>query len=625
MRARGGFPFAPVLLAATVLTAYGGVYDAPFIFDDFKTVLREPGADLAQAFRAHPTRIVPELSFALNRALGGSLAGFHALNVLIHLLNAFLVLGLLRAMKRLRPSGIPPWAPVSGALIWALHPLQTSAVTYLSQRVASLSALCYLCAALCYLRARERQIGGARFGAGAHLGWYLCALLAALLAAGAKENAATLPAAILLLELVIVGRREGERIWARLAGLLPFAVTPGLQIGHLLWIKFQLGAALTQATPLPGAVAGAAGAGAAGAGAARGLQSPIYGYLGVYQGWNFPMPREYLLTEAGVLVRYLKLWLLPINQVFDAYVVPVTRAADPRFLFPAALLLAIGGAALSQARRRPWVTFGVLWFYVTMAVESSFIAIADFMFEHRMLLPSFGLMVASLGLVGPWLSRRRRTGTVLIILITLLLGAATVDRNRVWESPLALWLDNVAKAPLKVRGWVNLAHVYEMNKQFDLAEAAFIRANKVFDRTREIHFGLGVVQMQKGDSAAAEKSFRRAIEIDPFYPEAHYNLAALLAMAEREKEAERLLRWVLFLKSEYGPEAHYNLGVIYLKQGKSQAALGELEAALPSLGNTPQLHETLAMANRRLGRQKEARRHADLAVRLRREAAGRSE
>lgn len=615
MKGRGGFPFAPVLLLAAVLTAYAGVYDAPFIFDDSKTVLGEPGADLAQSFRAHPTRIVPELSFALNRALGGSLAGYHALSVIIHLLNAFLVLGLLRAMHRLRPSGIPPWAPVFGALIWALHPLHTSAVTYLSQRVASLSALCYFSAALCYLRAREAQIGGARFGAGAHLGWYLGALFAALLAAGAKENAATLPAAILLLELVIVGRREGERIAARLAGLLPFVLTPGLQVTYLLWTKFQVGAGLAQAAPLPGADAGPAGR----------PQTPFYGYLGVYQGWNFPTAREYLLTEAGVLIRYLKLWFLPINQVFDAHVAPVTRAADPRFLLPAALLLAIAGAALSQARRRPWVSFGVLWFFVTMAVESSFIPIADFMFEHRMLLPSFGLMVASLGLVGPWLSRRRRTGTALLILIALLLGAATFERNRVWESPVALWLDNVAKAPLKLRGWVNLAHTYEMNKQFDLAEAALNRANKIFDRTPEVHFGLGVVQMQKGDRSAAEKSFRRALALNWLYAEARYNLGTLLAETGREGEAEVSFRAVLRTRSAYMAEAHYNLGVLYLRQGRSAAALRELEAALPALENLPQLHHGLAGAYQGLGRAEQSRYHAALAARLRREAAEKSE
>ncbi|MDP3938764.1 MAG: tetratricopeptide repeat protein [Deltaproteobacteria bacterium] len=594
-----------LLLVVAVLLAYGGVYDAPLVFDDEHTVTAAAGGDLLRAMGEGPTRALPQLSFALNRALGGSLAGYHALNVGVHLLNALLVLGLLRAMVRLRNPDLPRWAPLAGALLWALHPLHTSAVTYLSQRAASLAALCYLAAAFCYLRAREDAIAAKGSSRPRAVVWYLGALAAAVLAAGAKENTATLPGAILLLEWLVVGPRAGESAARRLGLALPFIITPALQGAFVLGLMSRVGQAM-EAAPAgslasPGALPAAS----------------FYGYLGVYQGWDFPTAGEYLLTEAGVLLRYLKLWLLPVNQVLDPFVLPVERASDPRFLAPAAALLIFLGAALTQARRRPWVTLGVLWFFLTIAVESSVIPIADFMFEHRMLVPSLGLTIAALGLAGPWLGRRPSAGLALLAAAAFALGLGTFARNRVWESPEALWSDNVSKAPRKLRGWVNLSHVYEMNDQLELAEEALLRANAVFDRSAEVHFNLGVVRMRKGQMAAAEESLRRALALNPLYAEAHYNLGTLLAQTGRDEESEAAFRWVLQIKETYVPEARYNLGVLFLKQGRPGEAAAELEGARAGLDRLPQLHLALAQAYRQLGRDEEARREAAIAERLR--------
>ena len=599
-----------LILVAAILVAYAGIYDHPFVFDDDLTIIEAAQKGLGEILREQPTRALPALSFALNRlVLGGGLAGYHAVNVAVHVANAFLVLGLLGVLRRLRAPGLPPWTPLAGALLWALHPLQTNAVTYLSQRITSLAGLCYLGATVCYLRAREARCAGAPLASRAHGAWYLGAFLLSLLAAVAKENTATLPAALMLAEWLVVGDRTRDGFKMRAALLTPFLVAPALQSIQVFSTYLEAGSAAREATAQVGRGPTRAG-------------NVMDVFIGVYQGWDFPTRKEYLLTEPGVLLRYLRLWLLPMNQVLDPFVAPVTRLRDPRALLPAAALAALAGAALAQARKRPLVAFGILWFFVTLAVESSVIPIADFMFEHRMLIPSVGLTLAALGLAGPAIERHSRGGAATVVVITLALCAATVARNRVWSDPILLWSDNVTKAPDKLRGWVNLSNAYLEEGRENLAEEALLRANAIFDRSAEVHANLGVLRMKRGNLGEAEASFRRAIELMPLDAEAHYNLGTLLGQTGRGAEAERELRFVMRLKKNYAAEARNNLAILYLREGRPGDAARELEAAVASRPDLFGAHHNLALAYEKLGRIEDARREEAIAERLRKTEKG---
>jgi Flp pilus assembly protein TadD len=342
-----------------------------------------------------------------------------------------------------------------------------------------------------------------------------------------------------------------------------------------------------------------------------------YGYFVALQGQHFPTTKEYLLTEPGVLLRYVRLWLLPTNQVFDPFVRPVTNILDPRFLVPAAALAAFVGTVFAGAARYPLVAFGVLWFFVTISVESSVMPIADFMFEHRMLLPSVGLTLAALIPVASLPARRWRAGAVFVAVVALMLGTATIARNRVWQNPVAFWTDNVNKAPRKLRGWLNLSDAYVKADRLDLAEDALLRANAVFDRSPEVHYNLGVVRVRRGALTSAERSLRRAIRFRPLYFEARYNLATLLAQTGRPAAAEGGFRWLIRTKGPYTPEAYYNLGVLHLQAGKAAMAAKELEAALVDRPDLLEARHNLAVAYHRLGREAEARQQEAIVRRLR--------
>ena len=289
----GSFRFGVALLVSAILAAYAGVYDAPYTLDDRKDIVQTRGTPLGEIIRAQPTRALPNLSIWVNRRVFGErLAAYHAVNLAIHATNAILLFALLRCLRRLRAPGLPVWAPAAGALLWALHPLQTSAVTYLTQRSASLAALCTLGATLGYLRAREARALGASAGSAGALRWYAGALAFAALGVFAKENTATLPAVLLLSEWLVVGGRAPDPVRVRALLLAPFLVGPPLfHLSYLLQAKARSGAAMARDP--------------------SGLGEKVLGYVSAYQGIDFPTRTIYLLTEPGVLLRYLRLWLLP--------------------------------------------------------------------------------------------------------------------------------------------------------------------------------------------------------------------------------------------------------------------------------------------------------------------------
>ena len=233
-RERARRAIGPAVVVVVGLLAYSNAFRAGFVFDDPPHVVDAPWVDDpasylpgGPAYRAQPNRALGGLTFALNRRLlGPGPAGFHAVNVLIHVLNALLVHALVllsfRA-PRLRASALAPWSrsvAFVAALLFVAHPLQTQAVTYVVQRLASLATAFYLVAIVLYARWRLAGLSdrprGLRRAAG-----LAGAVLAAVLAMKTKEIAFTLPVVVALYEaLLFEGSWEGEpsgsrRCWPR--------------------------------------------------------------------------------------------------------------------------------------------------------------------------------------------------------------------------------------------------------------------------------------------------------------------------------------------------------------------------------------------------------------------------
>ncbi|KAB2965501.1 MAG: hypothetical protein F9K18_06500, partial [Thermoanaerobaculia bacterium] len=389
---------APLGLVLLGFLPYLGTFAVPFVFDDLPNLVENPlirdvslffsparaasvGASPVQ-LAGYRTRWLAMLTFALNYRIGGlEVAGYHAVNLAIHLLAGLLLFRLVHrtlALPRFDRSalrGRERLVAFFSAALFLAHPLQTQAVTYVVQRMASLAALLCLLALVAWLEARTAARPLRRWT------FYLLSLAALLGAMASKQSAATFPLVLLLFDLLFLDGSPRRRWLGLLPPLATMAVVPVTLLGSGASAGSLLGNADTAAR--------------AGSALAR---------------------LDYLATQGPVLVTYLRLLVWPAGQNLD-WDVPVYRgfAHAPVLLsfLLLATLAALAGVLISRSRRGAdpawgWAGFGVLWFFLALAVESSLVPIQDLLVEHRLYLPSAGLLAAAaaaLALVAP--ARRR--------------------------------------------------------------------------------------------------------------------------------------------------------------------------------------------------------------------------
>jgi hypothetical protein len=241
-----------LLLAVCTWIAYTPARDAPFVFDDVvlqadpALAARSAGDVAAVLGRPAEPRRVGYASFALGSWLGARSPGDHRrANLAIHVLNGLLLFLLGRTLLERGAVAHPGLAAGLGALLWALHPVQTQAVTYVCQRFASLATCFYLASMLCLLAGLAP---GRR--AGPRAGLLLAAAALGALALGTKQNAATLP---LFMVLALAWWRpvplaQGRR-WLAAAGALALAGAAWLALGPG-WAAVEAGSRLKGFTPL---------------------------------------------------------------------------------------------------------------------------------------------------------------------------------------------------------------------------------------------------------------------------------------------------------------------------------------------------------------------------------------
>jgi tetratricopeptide (TPR) repeat protein len=297
--------------------------------------------------------------------------------------------------------------------------------------------------------------------------------------------------------------------------------------------------------------------------------------------------QSYLATQFNVLWTYIKLFFYPVGMHID-YDYPITET----ILNPQALLALTGHLALLaigffSLKRFPLIAFGILFYYLAHAVESSVIPIRDVVFEHRTYLPNLGLFALCAWLlvvqIPRWLDRN--SAIILVVAITIALGAMTWVRNQVWRNPIALWQDNVEQSPSKKRAWVilgkhliqaerpqegikallrsgtavqnadgsssttysaetllNLVVAYKKLKQYEQALNIINQVihNPSIDTLNRAKFYInhGNIYYELEQYAEAEQSYLTALQLYPQSISARANLASIFAATGRLQEAE---------------------------------------------------------------------------------------
>lgn len=561
------------ILCALTALIYSNIINGPFIFDDGMYIAKNPAIrDLANFWPPSGARYVAYLTFALNYALGGvDTTGYHLFNIAVHILNSMIVFWLVTLILR------TPWfaelkeaqelafpLALIASFVFATHPVQTQAVTYITQRFASLAALFYLLAIALYLKWRFFKSPAVMKAA-----IYALSLASAVLAQNTKEISFTLPVVMALMEFAFFGGLKG--FGRRVLPLIPFMLT--MLIVPLVILGPELGIG---------------GAGTGIGETTRGLQIRDLTKLSRH---------DYLVTQFRVIVTYFRLLVLPAGQNLD-YDYPLYRSlftpeVFASFIFVAALF-AISVYLFIRAKTagcvcRMMIASGILFFFISMSIESSVIPINDLIYEHRLYLPLAGASVAFAAMcIYAARAARKRFGlklplTALAVMIAVItavpLSAASYLRNNVWTDEIRFWNDAVKKSPGKARVHNNLGYALYKKGETDGAVAHFKEAIALKPDFADAHYNLGTAYKDYGLMDEAIREYELALAYEPGRLNARNNLGLAYYTVGRHNEA--LVQFVQVLELDPANyRAHNNLGLVYSSLGRIDDAIEEFRTAL---------------------------------------------
>jgi protein O-mannosyl-transferase len=609
--------------------AYANSLSGPFIIDDKPAIVDNTHIrqiwPLSRPLVTDPEspvagRPLVSLSFAINYAIGGlHVGGYHAVNIVLHVVCALLLFGVihrtlslpaLHLADRSRPIAL------ATALMWLVHPLNTEAVDYLTQRTELMMGVCYLLTLYASIRswnsappagnglnsrvlphearplgAREPRLGRAPAW------WTVLAVIACGLGMACKESMVTAPVMVWLYDRTFHDETPRVR-WRLYAGL----AATWLVLAGLGW---------------------------------SGPRAHSAGWLAGISVWT------YLLNQSVMIVQYLRLTLWPVHLVLTyGYPRPLTLGD----VLPSAVLVgALLGITIVLLRAAPRIGFLGAWFFLTLAPTSSVVPIAtEVGAERRMYLPLMALVLLAV-LALDWLARylpsmgaargatrsapghsataataalvKRRESLVWLVIVgtlAVVCGLATRSRNREYQSGLTMARTVVARWPT---GYAHLVLGTELSSAGDHQTALGQLREAVSDLPRA-HYALGLelmevgewgaaldhlqtfvreeplmlgvasarnqigrILMARGNFDAAADQFRFALQNDPTFTEVHGHLADALVAARRFPEAITEYQQYV-IDHPRDTEALRNLGVAFQKTGRSTEAIDAFRQAL---------------------------------------------
>jgi tetratricopeptide (TPR) repeat protein len=565
------WPFAALLVAGAV--TYANALGHGFVFDDAGSVVENTTIrSLASSVWGGPPQLptagrpLVNVTFALNYLAGGiSPAGYHVVNLAVHLACALMLFALARRvllLPRLRcKPGTETAFACALALLWVVHPLNSEMVNYVTQRTESMMALAFLSTIYAGVRATS---------SGRSARWHVASVAAAAAGMACKESMATAPIMMLLLDGTFM------------SGGLTTAVRrrPGYYMA--LFATWLVLAVLI-------------------------FEGPRWHSAGFSSGvstWN------YLLNQAPLIIRYLKLVVWPVGLVLDyGEPTPQTLAA----VWPAAAavvaLLAATGVAWFRA---PLIGFLGTWFFVTLAPTSSLVPIAtEVGAERRMYLP----VIAVLSLIVLLAARalrglaeepiRTAAGRAMAVVACAVLAVLTTVRNREYNNAVGLWQTVVARHP-SGRAHYNLGlelmavgHRDEAIREYQIA----------LDTSPDAHYAIGFELGADGRHEEALAHYRTFIRLKPFdvnVPRAYHQIGRSLMALGRHAEAATAFREMLARKRG-DPDGIAGLAESLLRQERWNDAITVYTDFLKINPSDPAARFNLGLALSGVDRDAEAR------------------
>ncbi|MBI1335870.1 MAG: tetratricopeptide repeat protein [Phycisphaera sp.] len=606
-----------VVLVLVCLGVWSSSLEGKFTFDDDRTILMRGDHWGHESFWSNLTEHRPLISaslwlnFNINRALGRDgfdVTGYHVWNITAHTLSAVLLMALVVGSLRIRLNASRVdetrstrtqrqslWIGFVCALLWALHPLQTQAVTYIIQRCESMMGLFLLLAMFGFYRvamsqnfnSNAPQSSTPRF---AKWAWGTVVVIATLASLGCKEVAVVIPALLPLYDRVFVAKRWRDVVVKR--GLLHVAVwlvvLPTVLTNMPVtgpWIQSLMNSRTTTATP--------------------DLTPTTTPQFQVSAGFSVPgmSARSYAISQPAVILHYLKLSFWPRGQNIDYMWLQSTGLGQS---WPSvALIVVLLGVTAVALWRWPRAGFCAASFFIVLAPTSSIVPIADLAMEHRMYIPLAAVVVLGVTGAARLLANIRANkprlilAALFVLALSVGLTATTVQRNTLYHDPLNLWQDSVAQNPRNARASYYVGIELAKRNNIEGALDAFA-ASLNLDPTRpEVRRDYATTVARMGFIAEATRQFQLALAGNPNDPMTLSALGRLYLDERRFAEARDMLVRCVQLRPDHADD-FMRLGYACLQLGTPSDAAAALKRAIDLGGGDSQTHNLLGLALSRM-------------------------
>jgi len=559
----------PALLVFIGAVAYSNSFSGPFIFDDIPNIVENPNIRQlwpltipmsSPAISGLGGRPVLSLSFALNYAFGKyDVWDYHLVNLTIHILAALALYGIVRRTflgERLNEKfgRYSAYLACITAAIWLVHPIQTESVTYIIQRAESLMGLFYLLTV--YTAVRSMQPKHSVF-------WPISSVVLCALGMTTKEVMVTAPVIILFYDRTFAARSFTGALKKRWPLYLGLAAA---------WLVLAASMAFrTSSTTV---------------------------------GFSInTKPFDYAMNQFVAVAKYIKLSFWPARLCLY-YSAPIIRLWN--LILPSMfMILIIASVALWGFVKNCTWSYPLVWFFTILAPSSSFVPIADLIFEHRVYLSLAGLvvLVVAIGFLSlRFLSKRanltRTTGTLglsIAAAVIIALTTRTIYHNSDYHSGLSIWQSVVEAAPNSYKGYSNLGGEFQKLGKNEQAIDCYLKTLSINPYHTNAHHNLGSVFKAQGRLDESAYHYRQVLLKEPNNIEDNFNLGAVLQLQNKLIQAIDCYHRTLRLDPNH-ISANNNLGAILVSQGKPDEAINHFDTVLKIDPNNSKAYNNLAYA-----------------------------
>jgi len=468
---------------------YGNSLTGQFIYDDMilvkeNQIITQPAylpdifsQDIGSGYgyRYNFYRPMQVLTYMIDYALWRlNPVGYHFTNILLHLLAATAVYWLINLLFS------NPLLSFLASVFFAVHPVNTEVVSYISGRADPLSLLFMLLGIVFFLKGliSPKKI------------YYALMLLFYMLALLSKEQSLIMPVLLLLCGFILTGK-------IRLRGL---AGISGLTVVYI-WLRMTV------------------------------LKFAPTGSLPVTTLWQ-RMPGFFVAVR-----EYLRLLFLPFDLHME-YGYKLFHFYEPKAIFGALVLLALLSYAFIKLKSNRLIFLSLAWFLLALLPVSNLFPLNAYMAEHWLYVPSMGFfIILANGLLVLYNQKGFKPVSVaLIIGVLFFYSILTVKQNNYWQEPVTFYKRSIKFAPLNLRLYGNLGRIYREAGSYEEAAATYKKALEINPKYAKAYNGLGLVYSRQNKIKEAIELYKKAVEINPQYSDAYYNLAnAYLAIGERGK------------------------------------------------------------------------------------------